>query len=294
MFPGRILFGNSFATLVTFSPMLQIIHAGDVLLPLLYALSLGLYWSYFLGENPTLGKAASRFLLLGILIHILILSVKWAHFEIFPIADVFASLSLLALAVAIIYYFIERTIKEGRTGVFFLGIVFLFQLVSSLFINYTGARSVLLSDPKFGVHTTFTLLGISSLAIAALYGFMYIMLAKQIRSHRFGPIYAGLPSLEILEEMGRYATAAGIILLGIGILLGHLWAYKVLGYFFKFDSKIIITDLAWLAYLSGWVIVKKINLSGMRISMLYMWGFVVFFLSIMVVNLFGDSFHKFI
>lgn len=273
--------------------MQQIIHAGDVLLPIFYAISLGLYLSFFLVRSPSFGKAATRTLFISICLHLFVLIAKGIYYNLFPIDSLFASFSMLALTIAIIYYAIERLIREGRTGVFFLSIVFFLQLLSSMFITYSSTTNELLADPKFAVHTTFTLLGLSSLAISALYGLMYIMQAKQIKGHRFGPIYDGLPSLEILEKLGKSATGAGIILLGIGILLGHFWAYKVLGYFFKFDSKIIITDLAWFIYLGGWIATKRKNLYGLQMSMLSLWGFVIFFLSIIVVSIVGDTFHKF-
>lgn len=274
--------------------MQQIIQALNVLIPLVYAISLGFYMSYFLVKNPTLGKFASRFLLLGIVLHIVFFGSKWAHFRYFPIADSFASLSMLALSIALLYYILEKIVKEGRTGVFFLSITFIFQLISSMFIRSGPVTNQLLSDPKFGIHTTFTLLGISSLAISALYGLMYIMLAKGIKSHRFDAIYDGFPSLETLETMARNATTVGIILLGFGILLGHLWAYKVLGYFFKPDPKIIVTDIAWLVYMTGWVIVKIKRLHGFRMGVISLVGFLLFFISMIMVNLLSSTFHKFI
>lgn len=273
--------------------MIQFIHVIDVFLPLVYAISLGTYLSFFLVKNPTLGRFASHFLFLGILVHIIFLGSKWAYFGYFPIASSFASLSMLALAIGIVYYIVEKIVKEGRTGIFFLSIIFVFQLISSMFIKYNQIPNQLLSDPKFGVHTTFTLLGISALAISALYGLMYIMLVKEIKSRHFGVIYDGLPSLEILEKMGRYSTVVGIVVLGIGILLGHLWAYKVLGYFFKFDPKIVITDIAWLAYVGGWIIVWKKRWYGLRGSMITFWGFLVFFTSMVFVNFIYKGFHKF-
>ncbi len=274
--------------------MYQFTQALNVLIPLVYGISLGLYITYFLINNPTLGKLASRFLLLGILLHIMFFGSKWAHFKYFPIADSFASLSMLALSIALIYYILEKIVKEGKTGIFFLSITFMFQLISSMFIRSGPITNQLLLDPKFGIHTTFTLLGISSLAISALYGLMYIMLAKEIKSHRFSAIYDGLPSLETIETMARNATAVGIILLGFGIFMGHLWAYKVLGYFFKPDPKIIATDIAWLVYIAGWIIVKIKNLHGLRIRIISFVGFLLFFVTIILINFLSATFHKFI
>lgn len=274
--------------------MLQIIHAGDVLLPLLYSVSVGIYLKYFITRNFRIGVYGSRILLFTIIVHLIILGFKWVHFGFFPISGIFAFFSMLAFTITIVYFGLERIVKEGRTGIFFLSIVFLFQLISSLFITYSGTQSALLKDPNFIVHTSFTMLGISSLAIAAIYGLMYVMLAKQIKSHRFGILYENLPALETLEKMGKYGTSIGILLLGIGIFLGHLYAYQVLGNFIFLDSKIIISDIAWIGYLSGWIIARYKKLYGLQMSIISFWGFLIFMFSMMIVNLFSDTFHKFL
>jgi len=274
--------------------MLQLIHAGDVLLPLLYSISAVIYLNIFINKNSSLGTFGPRFLLFTIFCHLLIMAIKWTYFGYFPISGIFAFFSMLAFTITIVYFALERIVHEGRTGIFFLSIVFFFQLVSSLFISYKGSQSALLTDPNFIIHTSFTLLGISSLAIAAIYGFMYIMLAKQIKSHRFGILYDNLPALETLEKMGKYGTSVGIVLLGAGIFLGHLYAYKMLGHFIFLDPKIIISDIAWLAYLCGWIIVHYKKLYGMQMSIISFWGFLIFMLSMMIVNLLSNTFHNFL
>ncbi len=273
--------------------MTQTIKALNVLLPLLYGLALVLYALYFSTKQSATGKWALRLLFVGILVHLGYLVTKGIYFHYFPITNSFESFSLVAFDVAVIYLIIEGINKEGKTGLFFLSIVFLFQVVSSMFIENNGEHSDLLSNPMFGIHTTLTLLGVSALAVSAIYGLMYWMLAKEIKAHRFGAIYEGLPALETLEGMGRTASLAGLITLGLGIFLGHLWAYKILGYFFKADPKIIITDLAWISYAVGWLIVWRKNLSGLRLSRWAFWGFILFFLSIVIVNMVGTSFHHF-
>lgn len=272
----------------------QFFQSINVLLPLLYGSVLGIYTWYFLQNTLTAGVIASRLLFITILLHIIFLTSQGIHYRIFPITTVFSAMSMFALDLSVIYYVIEKRTKESRTGIFFLGIIFGFQLFSSMFISFGEPTNNLLNNPTFGIHTTFTILGIAALAIAALYSLMYLMLAKQIKGHRFGIIYDGLPALETLENMARYATSVGIILLGVGILMGHLWAYKVLGYFFKLNVKIILTDIAWLCYAFGWFYVKFKGLHGVRMSQISMWGFILFFLILAIGNILDSTFHRFI
>jgi len=271
-----------------------ILQSMNVLLPLFYGGTLGLYAGFFFGQSDALGKYASRFLLISICVHLSFLIILGLHTSTFPISNQFASMSMLALDVALIYYFVEKTVHEIRTGLFFIGITFIVQLFSSMLIPMEGSTNELLSNPMFGIHTTFTILGISALAVSAIFALMYMMLSQEIRKHRMGFLYSGLPSLETLEDMGRYAAEAGIIILGMGIVLGHVWAYQVLGNFFLVDLKVIISDILWLLYGIGWISVKSRKLYGLKMSRIAFWGFALFMATMILINVLGKSFHKFI
>jgi len=274
--------------------METLLQSLNVLLPLLYAGSLGLYTTLFFGQNDTVGRFASKGLLLTVIAHFSFLLILGIHTLTFPISNPFASMSMLALNVAIIYFFVERTVKEVRTGIFFIGIAFVLQLISSMLIPMTGSTNELLSNPVFGIHTTFTIFGISALAVSAIFALMYMLLSQEIRKHRVGFLFNGLPSLETLENMGRYAAGAGIIALGLGIILGHFWAYQVLGDFFLVDLKVIATDLLWLMYVAGWLIIKYKGLNGLKMSRVAFWGFTVFAVTMILINTLGKSFHRFL
>jgi len=269
------------------------LQALNVLLPLVYGLSFIFYVSHFNSKNSRYGKLASTILLIGIILHTVYIVGKGLYFQYFPVSNSPESFSMLGLNIAVLYFIIERTNREGSTGLFFLSIVFLFQLIASMFINGFGTSNELLSNPMFGFHVTLTLLGISALAIAALYALMYLMLAKEIKRHHFGVIYDRLPTLETVEKMGMFATGFGIIFLGIGVFLGHLWAYKILGYFFTPDPKIVITDIAWIIYATGWIVSWKLGLRGLRMSLITFWGFLILFISIVIFSMFFQTFHRF-
>ncbi|NQT62470.1 MAG: cytochrome c biogenesis protein CcsA [Candidatus Marinimicrobia bacterium] len=270
-----------------------IINSLNVLLPILYALTSGIYLLSFYSKNKTFELWALGSLLTSVSLHLAYLLSKAVTFHYFPVTNVFESFSLIAFNLAAIYLLVEMIKEEGKTGPFFISLAFLFQMISSMFMQNNGSHSALLENPMFGFHVFATLLGLSAMAVAAIYAFMYWMLAKEIKAHRFGSIYQGLPSLETLEGMGRAASIAGVVSLGLGIFLGHLWAYKILGYFFSYDLKIIITDVAWLAYLIGWLVVRLRNLGGLRTSQWAFWGFIALFAALMIVNIFATTFHRF-
>lgn len=274
--------------------MTHLIHALSVVLPLAYGLALVFYVKFFRSKGKRDGRIASTILLVGLVLDAVFLLAKGFQTAHFPVTSPFESLALLGFSIGLIYYFTERTTRDGNTGMFFVTIVFLFQLVSSAFVG-EGEREIhpLLSNPMYGLHTTLTILGVSALAVGGIYGLLYLMLAKQMKKHRFGVIYDRLPSLDTLEGMANYATSIGMFVLGGGLLLGHVFAAQTFGQFLPLDPKIVLTDLAWVAYVGCYVWVRRIGWRGRRLGQFTFWAFVTYFSSMMVLNIFVSSFHRF-
>ena len=115
-----------------------------------------------------------------------------------------------------------------------------------------------------------------------------------MKSRRFGVIYDQLPALTYLEFMSIRSVAIGIVLLGVGILLGHLQAVKVLGFFWSNDAKVIVTDAIWLLYFSGYILSRLFKWRGRWMAYLSMAGFIILVIGGAAVVLWAKSFHKFV
>jgi len=273
--------------------MLAFTHSLNVLLPLVYGGALLAYAGFFRSEERGTGRVATTVLAGGLALHAVYLVARGIAVQHFPIMNFLEALSLVAFCIALIYFAIERRAREGNTGVFFVAIVFALQLVSSMFVEDTRSIHRLLSNPLFGIHTTLTVLGISALAVAGIYGMLYLMLAMEMKRHRFGVIYDRLPPLDTLEIMATFALTAGVVVLGGGILLGHLWAARTLGTFFPLDAKVIVTDLTWAVYALALLAVRVRGWSGFRMGHFALWTSLAYFSSTVLVNVFASSFHKF-
>jgi len=273
--------------------MLTAVHALQVLLPLPYILSFIYYLRYFETDRAAYSKKAYLLLNTALFLHVLFLAVKWLAFRQFPVTNPAESLSLVAGTVAAVYVFLEKLSGESKTGVFFLGLSASAQMFASMFMPLQPIHSELLANPVFAVHTFVTVTGLSGLAVAALYGLMYIMLSQKLRQHRFGHIYENLPDLETLEMMGRKSSLIGLLFLGAGIVMGHIWAGRILNDPFPLDPKIIVTDAAWILYVIMWVVVRNGNLRGLQPGRWAFWGFIAMIVSLAAAGLVGDSFHNF-
>lgn len=273
--------------------MLPLIQVLEVLLPILYGGAFVLYLREFLRGSEGSRFLGPQLLYSTVAVHGAYLVLRSVVFYHFPISNRAEFMSVTALCVGLLYAFLETRHKESQTGVFFISIAFLFQLIASFLMENTTAHPLLHENPVYGLHVIFMVFGFASLAISALYALMYIMLAKQLKSRSLGVIFQRLPPLNTLENMSRLATICGIVLLGVGLGAGHFVAVWVLEDFNLLDPKILITYIAWFAYVVGFIIAKWRGLSGLRMGYLNLFGYLGLIVSMIVVNTFLTSFHSF-
>jgi ABC-type uncharacterized transport system permease subunit len=89
-------------------------------------------------------------------------------------------------------------------------------------------------------------MGYTALSLAAIYALMYIIQNNNLKKRKLGNLFSQLPALTYLEKMSMRSVVTGIVLLGIGLLLGHLQAMELIGEFWPKDMKVIISDAVWL------------------------------------------------
>jgi HemX protein len=273
--------------------MLPLIQILEVLLPIFYGGTFALYFREFLQGRDAQRVLGPRALYATVGLHGLYLVMISVAFHHFPISSRAEFLSVTALCVGLLYAFLETRNKESQTGVFFVSIAFIFQLIASILIEHTTTHPLLHENPVYGIHVIFMVFGFAALAISALYALMYIMLARQLKSRHLGVIFQRLPPLNTLENMSKLATISGIILLGIGLGTGHFVALWVLEDFNLLDPKIIVTDIVWLAYVIGFVVARWRGLSGLRMAYLNLTGYLGLIVAMLVVNTFLNTFHSF-
>ena len=273
------------------SAVLQII---EILLPLLYLVLTGLYArNFFNQEHEKKTARASLYGLLGT--HLGYLTLLGVAQHAWPLGSMAEFLSVLSVSLTITYAITERAEEDSNTGMFFLGIASIFQVFSSVLMEdlATKTHPLLLENPIYGIHVAFTVLGFAALAVGALDAVMYILLSRQLKSRELGLFFRRLPPLIRLETMSRIATITGIILLGIGLALGHFVAIYILEDYNLWDPKIVIMDAAWAAYFVGFLVVKLRGLSGIRMGYLSLAAYLGLLLMMILSNMLTSSFHSF-
>lgn len=264
--------------------MLGLLNTLQFVLPLAYAAVFALYMRQFLRtDDVEESPLPRRGLYLVLTMHVAFFVLRGVELGFMPFASKPDFLSLVALSIGIVYTFIEFSQKQGRTGVFFVAPALLGQSISAVLMDYDKKHPLLLENPIYGVHVIFLVLGLTALAVGALYALMYVLMTRQLKSRELGVFFKRLPPLMKLDRMSRLGTGSGIALVGLGLCIGALLGTTIEG-FDILDPKIVVSFVIWFGYLAGVGITKVRGLSGDQTAWVTMLWFVVFMFSVGLAN----------
>jgi HemX protein len=265
----------------------------NILLPIFYLLTLGIYTYDFLKGEKKLIHSKRLFLFFTLLLHTVYLLLRTIAFEHPPITNVFEIFTVLAFSVCFSYFILELVTDIRGTGLFIIVISFLFQIISSLFIQDLIEVKEVLKSNLLGSHVLTALLGYSGITVSAVYGFLYLLLYNQIKQNKFGILFNRLPNLEILEKLSFNSVIIGFVFLTIAMIIGIIWLPVAFPNFSYFDPKLITTFIIWLLYGIGILLKITGQWQGKKVIKLSLVGFILVITSTIVTNFLAKSFHSF-
>ena len=278
--------------------MTTILNLFAVLVPLFYALAWANYAQLFFRDDPFSRRTATPVLLAAAGVHLVAIFTRAFLLRRCPMGNLPEVLSVLALAVVVVYLALEHRQENKHTGVFLLGLVVPLVIISAIIPPPQGPVSALLKSPLFGLHTTMALLGYSSFAVCAVYGLMYLLLHRTLKRQTFGLVFQNLPSLDGLAAMTVSAALIGFCALSVTMLVGMVWGSRAMqsqllpGTFWH-DPKIFVTLIVWAAYGIGIAARFILRWSNRPTVVLLMAAFVVAVLGMVALNTFLHTFHRF-
>ena len=229
-----------------------LIAVAGAMLPLLYLALLVDYAATFFLRTRT--HARSPHLLAVVVLHLGYLALWGMHAGHPPVTSTPEVLSVLALATAAVYGWVELATRDRRTGVFVLLLAFLFQYAGS-FAMVGHAQDA--AGPASGglwtrVHVLPALVAYTALGFAGVFGTLYLAARRNLRGHRFGMLFDRLPPLEALGPMAWHALLTGFVAMTIAIAVtplmfgdgGGTMSARIVG-------KIVTGSVAWAVCAAG-------------------------------------------
>lgn len=265
----------------------------NILLPVLYVCTFGIYaYDFWKGEKK-FTNSKRVFLFITLLLHVVYLLSRTVFFNHPPITNVFEIFTILAFSISFSYFILELVTDIRGTGPFIIIISIIFQIISSLFIKESPVVKDILRSNLLGLHVFGALIGYSGITVSAVYGFLYLTLYKDIKLNKFGLIFNRLPNLEVLETLSYYSAVIGFILLTFAIIIGIIWLPRAFPKYSFADPKLIGTFSVWILYGIGILSKTFGKWRGKKVVLFSIAGFVIAILSTMFTNFLSSSFHSF-
>lgn len=270
------------------------LDASALLLPLGYLLAAIAYGLLFFAEHPLARRSATPLLVATVVLHLAFLTAVTLRFQQFPAVTVSQALSVVAMAVAVVYLFVEWHGRERSTGFWLVSLVFLFQLLSSLLRTPEPPDREIFHSVLFASHVSLALLGYAAFVVSAGYAFLFLELYRELKAGQFSTFFGKLPPLEVLERMMTGALIIGFATLTGAVALGIVWAEKQFPGQWLRDPKILFTFGVWALYGLALVLRRLRRWHGRQTAVASLAGLGAILFSLLAVNLLFSDFHGFL
>ena len=267
------------------------LDAANLLLPIGYLSAAIAYGLLFFTARPLARRLSTPLLAGTVAFHVAYLVAVTLRFRQFPAVTVSQALSVVALAVALVYLFVEWHGRERSTGFWLVSLVFVFQLLASLLGGQAPPDREIFHNPLFASHVSLALLGYAAFVVAAGYGFLFLELYRELKGGRFSTFYGKLPPLEVLERMMTGALVVGFLALTGAVTLGVFWAEQTFPGQWLRDPKILFTFATWTLYGVALLLRRTRRWRGRQTALASLAGLAAILFSLLAVNLLFSEFH---
>ena len=225
-----------------------------------YAASTGLAFAYLFSKKEKWSYWMLRLLGAGLILHLASFGFRInAFWEIpenryfLPINSFFGALSYLSMAVALVFFVIEREHRLGILGAFVLPWTVIGTGSAVIWADPAVAGLVpALQSYWINIHPMVLMTAYAAFGNAFGVGLALLIQEHQIKSRKPSELCYRLPSIEELDDLNYKIIVAAFPVLTIGIIMGGVWAYNAWGRFWGWDPKetwALITALIYAGYL---------------------------------------------
>jgi len=144
------------------------------------------------------------------------------------------------------------------------------------------------------VHTVCSLLSYAAFLVAFLSGALFLIQERQLKHKHMGALFHRLPALGTLDRINFAAIGAGFGLLSLGVLFGVLGSRRLLGSWWRWDPKELLTLLLWASYLVLWFVRLRATLRGRKIALLSILGFTLVLFTFLGVSRWLPTWHAYL
>lgn len=201
-------------------------QALQVALPCGYLMTAMLFAMAYAGDAEP-GVARFRLPMLRglLLLHLLLFGLHGHQSGGFPRFDLWMSVSSVAFATASLFMAVTIRAPQPAVGAIVLLGAGTLQMVSSMFARMQ-IQGVEPAPIATAAHVITAALACAAVVLSGLYGFLYLLLLRQMKRQTFGALFQRLPDLTQLAQMTRRSALAGFGGLALGVNVGFAIAHS--------------------------------------------------------------------
>lgn len=212
-----------------------------------------------------------------------------------PFTSVSGFLSLAALLLGVGYLVTETRLETRALGAFAAPIVAVLHAASLVLFRSPAAVPEHLHGPQVVAHVALVTVACAALAAALVSGVTFLALDAVLRLRRTGALFRKLPNLDALARVHRATLLAGAALLGLGAVVGAVWARSVWGFYFSWEEpKLVITLVALLAIVGGALVWRVPRWRGRRAAWFAVAAVSFTFAALAFGGTFANELHRFV
>lgn len=268
-----------------------------------YLFSTIIYAIIFIFKLKQLGKVATIFTAIALLIQTIGLGLRWHEsYQLgighAPLTNMYESVVFFAWTIIALYLVIEWKFQTKVIGAFAVPFAFLAMAYASMSTDITKNISPLvpaLQSNWLIAHVITCFIGYAAFAVAAGLGIMYLLknLRDTDKDANDTSLLSTLPALKVIDDITHKTMVFGFLWLTAGIITGAIWANSAWGTYWSWDPKETWSLITWFVYAitlharytRGW--------GGTRIAWLSIVGFISVIFTYYGVNFLLSGLHSY-
>ena len=252
------------------------------------------FYLYFIVKlNERSARLGRMFLLIGVIIHAVGFASRYMSLGHMPVTSLFESLSFFSFATVCVFLAFELRYGIRVLGAFVAPVALVFALCSAILPGQLRAPAPALNSAWLPVHTLLLFFGYAVFTVAFGAGIMYLLMERELKAKRMGPVFRRLPSLDVLDDINNRCLKIGFPLLTLGIITGSIWAEFAWGSYWSWDPKEVWSLITWLLYAAMLHGRMTVGWRGRKTAILAIAGFCSILFTFLGVSLLLPGLHNY-
>ena len=250
-------------------------------------------------SNRKYGILLYIFICLGVLLNIVLLTVRAIAIGSIPLTEIFDSMFFLTIVFGLIYIFLGTMVRQVLFGAVIGWLMLFLVLMAGAVASPASKLRTAAATPWAMAHGISMVLAGASIVFAATTAFLYLLGKKRLKQKKIAKVLGKVPNIEKLKRMNYHSLQICFLLLtfglvsGIGMALINSPVFNKAVFSWFIDSKIILISASWLLLAVFFILKKLLTFKDRIAAYIAILVFVMMLFAFVGTAIFCQSKHDF-